>query len=58
LIPNRKTPVDERLMDRKCEYLFELRTEHKVGCDGEHTVIKCQGIAFAVPDETGNVSYL
>ncbi|MDF2885974.1 MAG: hypothetical protein K0R23_359, partial [Lacrimispora sp.] len=26
-IPNRKMPVDERLMDRKCEYILELRTE-------------------------------
>jgi hypothetical protein len=40
-------PVDERLMDRECEYVLELRTELVliVGYDGEHTVIKCRGIA-------------
>ena len=53
-------PVDERLMDRKCEYLLESRTERYIaGYDGEHTVIRCKGIAMAVVlCETGNVSYL
>lgn len=47
-------------MDRKCEYILELRTEPilEVGCDGEHTVIRCKGIAMAVPDEVDNVSCL
>lgn len=60
LISNRKMPVDERLVNRKCEYLFELRTErlYQVGYDGEHTVIRCKGIAIAVLYEIGNVSCL
>ncbi len=60
LISNRKMPVDERLVNKKCEYLFELRTERivQVGCDGAHTVIRCKGIAIAVLYEIDNVSYL
>lgn len=60
LISNRKMPVDERLMNKKCEYLLELRTEktHQVGYDGKRTVIKCKGIAIAVLCKVGNVSYL
>lgn len=47
-------------MNRKCEYLLELRTEKikQVGYDGKHTVTKCKGIAMAVLCEVGNVSYL
>ena len=53
-------PVDERLVDRKCEYVLELRTKtgKGVGCDGKHTVIKCKGIAKAVLDEVDSVSCL
>lgn len=47
-------------MDRKCEYILELRTEpiEEVGYDGEHTVIRCKGIAKAVLDEVDSVSCL
>lgn len=47
-------------MNRKCEYLLELRAEriNKVGYDGKHTVIRCKGIAMAVLGEVGNVNYL
>jgi len=43
-------PVDERLVNKKCEYLLELRTEkiNQVGYDGKHTVIRCKSIAIAV----------
>lgn len=60
MIPNRKMPADERLMDRECEYVLELRTEPicEVGYDGEHTVIRCKSIASAVLNEVGNVSCL
>lgn len=59
MIPNRKMPGDERLMDRECEYILELRTETTgVGYDGKHTVIKCRGIASAVLYEVDNVSCL
>lgn len=47
-------------MDRKCEYILELRTEpiEEVGYDGKHTVIKCRSIAEAVLHEVGSVSCL
>ena len=47
-------------MDRRCEYVLELRTERieSVGYDGEHTVIKCKGIAKAVLIEVDSVSCL
>lgn len=47
-------------MNKKCEYILELRTErvYRLGCDGKHTVIKCKGIATVVLYEVGNVSYL
>ena len=53
-------PVDERLMDRKCEYILELRTEptEVVGYDGEHTVIRCKSIAKAVLGEVDNMNCL
>ncbi len=36
-------------MNRKCEYLLELRTEKiiQVGYDGERTVIRRKGIAVS-----------
>ncbi len=58
MISYRKMPVDERLMNRKCEYILESRTEYLVGYDGKHTVIKCKGIAIAVLDKVDNVSCL
>lgn len=47
-------------MDRKCEYILELRTEptEVVGYDGEHTVIRCRGIAKAVLYEVDSASCL
>ena len=47
-------------MDRKCEYVLELRTEkiEEVGYDGEHTVIKCKSIAMAVLNEVDSVNCL
>ncbi len=60
MISYRKMPADERLMNKKCEYILELRTErlYQVGCDGGHTVKRCRGIAQAVLCEAGNVSCL
>ena len=47
-------------MDRKCEYVLELRTEpiEEVGYDGEHTVIQCKSIAKAVLNEVDSVNCL
>lgn len=62
-MPNRKMPVDERLMDNDCEYILELRTERDfapVGYDGKaprNRVQKYRRI-MAVLIEISNVSCL